>query len=106
MQPFITFRDLDKNGELKYYIMQRDEPHFVGIISAERYLDALVESAVPGYNLYIVFNGVLKGNYIPLRKDIKSEAQSVFDNMASWYWTERIQIDPKRYKKLKISNNV
>lgn len=102
MQPFITFRDKDKNGNLQYYILQRDYPHYVGVIASERVVGAIAEAVIPGYSLYVTFSGVLQGNYIPMYKDSKNEAQQILDNMAAWFWSERIAMDKKRFKKFKI----
>lgn len=102
MQPFITFRDKDKNGDLQYYILQRSYPHYVGIILSQSVSNAIAEAVIPGHNLYVTFGGVLQGNYIPMHKDSKNEAQQVLDNMATWFWAERIAIDKKRFKKFKI----
>jgi hypothetical protein len=35
-------------------------------------------------------------------KDSKNEAQQILENMAAWFWSERIAMDKKRFKKFKI----
>lgn len=102
---FITFRDKDSEGELRYYILQREFPHFVGIISNIPVPNALCFSPIPEYNMYIVFSGTLRGGFIPLYKDITFEVEKVFNDMASWYYEEIIKRDEKRYRKFKIITN-
>lgn len=105
MMPFITFRDKDKNGNLLYYILQRDFPHYVGLLSPYPIEGVLCQSAITGHSLWIVFNGTLRGNMIPSHKGEMVEMQVVFDNMAVWFHSERILLDEKRYKKFKIISN-
>ena len=102
MNQFITFRENDSNDKLQYYIVQRSFPHYVGLISNIPVSEAMCCSPIPGYNLYIVFAGTLRGNVVPGYRDIAFDEQKTFNDMASWYYTERILKDEKRYKKLKI----
>lgn len=104
MTPYITYRDKDEKGNLQYYILQRNFPHFVSVISAIPKTGTW-QSAVAGYNLWVIFNGTLRGNMIPDYKNISEEIQMVLDSMAGWYCSERIVPDPKRFKKFKIISN-
>jgi hypothetical protein len=99
VSPYITFRDTDKLGELQYYILQRDFPHYVGCISSVPVNWAIIQVGIPGYNLWVVFSGVLQGNFIPSYADVKDELSLVFGAMAQWYLTNRILTDEKKYKK-------
>lgn len=99
--PFITFRDND-GVTLRYYILQRDFPHNVGVILSQPNSEAIVQSPIPGYNLWVVFNGTLQGNFVQAKVDYQKELQVVYDNMAAWYWSERIAMDKKRYEKFKV----
>ena len=102
MEPFITFKDTDKNGELQYYILQRAFPHFCGVILNVPPEDSLMVAPVSGYHLYITFAGTLQGNYLLSRADIEKQLYDVFSSMASWYYENRVLKDQKRYKKFKI----
>lgn len=105
MSPFITFRDRDANGELQYYILQREFPHFVGILVSQPVEHSLAQSPISGHYLWVAFAGTLRGNIIPGYQDIQNEIESVFQNMAAWYYTNRIEPDLKKYRKWKIQSN-
>ena len=104
MNPYITYRDKDEKGELQYYVLQRDFPHFIGVLATYPVAGTWY-SAVPGYNLYVIFNGTLRGNSVPAYNNITEEIQTVLDNMAAWFWCERIAVDQKKFKRLKILSN-
>ena len=101
MSPFITFRDKDEDGKLQYFILQRDFPHFVGIIR-EYPSTGNWCSAVAGHNLWVTFSETLRGNVVPSYKNISDEIQSVMDNMAAWFHAERIVLNEGKFKKFKI----
>lgn len=104
MNPYITFREKDSNGNLQYYILQKEHPHYVGIITA--FNDGSNWAApIPGYNLYVLYSGTLIGNLIPLEKTISKNIELVLNNMAAWFWSERIVSAEWRYKKFKINSN-
>lgn len=105
MSPYITFRDYDKEGKLQYYILQREFPHYVGVVSSIP-IAGNWYTPIIGYAMYIVFGGVLRGMYIPDYKNIGEEVMAIMENMAAWYYDNRISIDEKRYKKFKITTNV
>lgn len=98
MSPFITFRDTDKSGALQYYILQRDFPHYIGRISERPEVSLIEPTMVPNYKLFIIFGGVLQGNFLPAHSGIEDELKGVFQKMADFYY-RRILEDPKRYKK-------
>lgn len=103
MSPFITYRDKDENGNLQYYILQRDFPHFVGVISSTP-ITGTWQSGIAGHNLWVIFAGTLRGNVVPNYNHISEEIDSVFTNMAAWFHAERIVMDQKRFKRFKINN--
>lgn len=105
MQQFITYRELDKNDELQYYILQKEFPHFVGCISAIKKENVIAQCPISEYNLYIVFCGTIRGNFIPSYKNIVEEIDAAVSNMANWYKENRIQTNQKRYEKFKIKSN-
>lgn len=101
MSPYITFREKDRNGDLQYYVLQRAHPHYVGRVSplpiAENWC-----APIAGYRLWMIFDSTLIGRFIPSHKEVSHEIQTVLEAMAAWYWSDRIVVDEKRYKKFKI----
>lgn len=102
MSPYITFRDENKEGVLTLYILQRDFPHYVATIADHPIINTLCCEAIAGHHLYLVFQGTLRGNFIPGFKNVSQEIQIVFEDMARWFYAERCLKDPKRYKKYLI----
>lgn len=105
MNPYITFRDKDKEGNLQYYILQREFPHYIGLIS-EYPKAGNWYSAIAGHNLWVLFGGTLRGNMVPGYQNLEAGIQVIMDGMALWYLENRILPDEKRYKKFKITTNV
>ncbi len=103
--PYITFREPDKSGNLEYFVLQRDFPHWVGRISTIPKEGALAQSTIAGYNMYVIIEGTLRFGLIPNYKNVMEEMQLVVDTMAIWFYTERIIMDKKRYEKFKIKSN-
>jgi hypothetical protein len=99
--PFATYRELQK-GQLEYFIVQKDYPHFLGRIVTFPVEQSLVNCPVAGYNLWVTFNGTLRGNFIPAQNNITDEIQLVFERMALWFASERIMGNGKRFDKFKI----
>lgn len=99
MSPFITFKDFDKDGQVQYYILQREYPHFVGKIAYYPTGGSICEVPVTAHNLYVSFSGVLRGNFVPAYPKVEEEITAVFHAMALWFYSNRILQDPKRYRK-------
>jgi hypothetical protein len=99
MSPYITFRDHDSKGELQYYILQRDYPHFCGRVDYFPSTEPLCQVPVTGHHLYISYAGTLRGNIAPVHEQFEREILFVFHSMALWFYSERIMKDPKRYRK-------
>lgn len=99
--PYITYREEDE-GILKYFILQKDFPHNIGVVATQPNIESLVQSTVAGYNLWIVFVGTLRGNFVAVYPNYEKDMQQIFDNMALWFVAERILKDQKRYEKFKI----
>jgi hypothetical protein len=106
MNPFITFREKDKDGNLQYYVLQRAFPHYIGVVLNNPGSGLIGQSAIPGYTLWVVFDGTLMGNMIPNYRNVANEIQTVLDNMAAWYWSDRIILNEKKYSKFKILSYV
>ena len=100
--PFITFREVDDKNILRYYILQKDFPHCLAVILSQPMPESLCQSVVPGYNLWVVWDGTLRGNYVAAYPDYEKDLQFTMDNMAAWYFSERIEKDKKRYEKFKV----
>lgn len=105
MIPFITFREPDENGGVRYYILQREFPHYIGVVSISPD-GTIVNAPISGYYLWVVFAGTLRGNMIPAFPDVYKEMESVFTAMSEWYYLNRIKSNPKKYAKFKIKENV
>lgn len=103
MEPFVTYRDKDRTGILQYYILQRDYPHYVGLISETRSETAIMQMPITKHNLYVIYSGTIRGYYAPGYKDAMQEIEHVFRHMAEWYYHNRIVPDPKRFKKWVVS---
>ncbi len=102
MIPFIAFTEKDENDSIRYFVLQKDFPHFVGeILSHPK--EGTWQSPIGGYNLWVVFSGTLQGRLIPSYRNISDEMQSVFDNMAVWYLANKIIPNKSKYKKFKIN---
>lgn len=99
MSPFVTFMDEDKTGELQYYILQREFPHFVGLIAHQKAESTLTQQPILGYNLWIIFAGTIRGNFIPSYQNIQKEVDAVFLEMSNWFYQHRVLANPKKYKK-------
>ena len=104
MNPYITYRDDDEEGNSRYYILQKDFPHIKCLLN--NYPTRNLYQAIPilGYNIWIVFDGTLRGNMLPGYKDIDEEVKKVMQDMSDWYYINRVLRFPKRYKKLKGLN--
>lgn len=102
MQPFITFRDTDKDGKLQYYILQRDFPYYIGQIVTYPVEGAIICLPISKYSLWISFAGNIQGNLIHATSDFYNEIQPIFLNMTEWYLVNRILIDVKKFSKWKL----
>jgi len=99
--PYITYRELHE-GQLQYYILQKEFPHFQAIISSHPVNATLCQVPIPGYNLWVVFDYTLRGKMIPSYNDIQKEIEEQMHKMAIWFLTERIYSEPKKFNKWKF----
>lgn len=106
MIPYITFREIDDSGELQYYILQREHPHYVGVIKNVPHGNILMRAAIPGHMLWVEFAGTLRGNFVEARTDIVAELDGLFTDMAQWFYLNRVKPNEKKYKKFKLKSNV
>lgn len=102
MTKYVTYRDKDKDDNLQYFVLQKDFPHFVGMVSPIPKIELIPAIAISNYNLWMVFNYTLRGRMIPSYKNIEKEILSVMSDMAEWYYENRILTEPKKFKKFKI----
>lgn len=103
MNRYITFRDTNDKGDLLYFILQRDFPHYNCCLADQPIVNFVQPMPISSYNLWIVFVGTLRGNFIPYYQSIGDEIRAVMQDMAEWYFTERILKDEKKFKKWKIN---
>jgi hypothetical protein len=99
---FITF----KEGE-HVFILQSAFPNYVGKLwKCETDWDLYqikkeLQAQVQGYRMMVTFVGTLEGNLVYLG-DKKQQLQSLMNEMAFWYFMNRIDKDQKRYAKYKL----
>lgn len=105
MSPYITYRDTDKNNQLQYYVLQRAFPHYTGRIVTYPEESVFGIAPIPGYRLWIICDGTIRGSIIPSYKDTVREVTDVLFQMSAWFWAERIVLDEKKFKKWKIISN-
>lgn len=104
--PFATFRE-DTTDGTRYYIVEKSFPHWCGLVTYVPIEGKIAQSvAVQGYNLWVSFNGVLQGNYVPYVVNVDKDAQAALQRMAEWFLTERIEKNEKKYRKFKIVSDV
>lgn len=102
MIQYITYREIDTEGRLCYYILQKEFPHYKGIIALEKLENTLSSAPIAGYKMYVNFNGTLRGNLIPSYNDVLKEIDIIMEDMAIWFLNNRILADQKKYSKFKI----
>lgn len=101
--PYITFREADEEGILRYYILQREHPHYIGVITDKPSSYTLTAVQIQGYRLSVSFGGTLRGNFVPAYNGVYEDLETVFKDMAGWYYKNRIVPNEKNYTKFKIN---
>lgn len=104
MSKYITYRDGDE-GEPEYYILQRDFPHYVARLSETISGNEFYSEKIDGYNLHLVFYGVINGRFIPSFQNAMSDIIEIVRDMSLFYLSQRISKNPKRYKKFKDADS-
>ncbi len=102
MNEFITYRDTNTEGELLYFVLQKDFPHFNCYISERPVVNFVQPMPITDYHLFLVFSGTIRGMMIPDYRNMGEEIQSVMQDMAAFYYEQRILKDLKKYRKWKI----
>lgn len=102
MSPYITFKDTNSKGELMFYVLQRDFPHYVAYLSYFPIEGAINQVPISGHNLFLIFSGTIRGAYIPSYQDTLTEIEYIMAEMSKWFYEHRIVPDVKRYKKWAI----
>lgn len=105
MIPFITYREPNNNGEMEYYILQKQFPHYIGKISGNLFEKSLSRHPISKHNLYVVFSGTILGAYVPSYKNVMEEIDAVMAQMALWFYDNRILQNEKRFSKFKIKTD-
>ena len=101
--PYISYREPNEDGLLCYYILQKAHPNYVGIIANGILEKALSYAVIPGYSLYVNFAGVLNGRFIPSYPDVLKEIDLTINDMAEWFYYNRISGQLKKYSRFKIN---
>jgi hypothetical protein len=101
MIPYITYRE-EKEGNLLYYILQKEHPHYVGVI-AYGPIENKIQIPITEHNLYVTFAGTIRGNFIPSYRDVVNQIEQTMTSMAIWYYENRILKEPKKYSKFKLN---
>lgn len=103
-EPFITYRE-DVSGKLCYFILQKEFPHYVGLIKESPMGGTLPQMNIPGYSLWIQIVGTVRGSYIPSYQDVETEMNSVAGRMSQWLLDNRILPAESKYRKFKTITN-
>jgi hypothetical protein len=101
MSPFITFRDDDLQNGLQYYILQREYPHYMSVITEDKLDSIIPPQQITGYYLWVNFCGTLRGNLIPGYLHIQEDIKFVLNEMTQWYYINRVVPQHKKFKKFK-----
>ena len=102
MSPYITFRDINKKGELAYYILERSYPHYVFEITTIPEDSFFISSIqITGYYMWLKFEGTILGEVLPSYKNTFDEIKSVMFNASNWFYENRISQNESKYKKFK-----
>lgn len=99
---YITFREPDENGKLRHFVLQKEFPHNLGRVDNQPNLTSLAQGTIPGYNLWIVSVGTIRGNTVYYYPKHEIDMANIFNNMAIWYLNERIKKNEKLYEKFKV----
>lgn len=87
--PFISFKEKNGSGGINYFILQKDHPHYLGIVSSNP-TQNLPYAPMSGYRLWVVLSGTLQGRMVPSHPTLKQEIADTLRNMADWYLKEMI----------------
>jgi hypothetical protein len=102
MSPYITFRDINKKGELSYYILQRAYPHYVFEITTIPEDSFFINNMpITNYYMWLKFDGTILGDFIPSYKNVYDEINEIMFNASNWFYENRICTNESKYKKFK-----
>jgi hypothetical protein len=102
---YITYRENDNAGELKYYILQRIYPHYTFELSTYPVERIFPAHQINGYHLWVCFAGTIMGNLIlPSLAIQEKQINCVMDDAATWFYEHRLIPQAKKYKKFKYDN--
>lgn len=95
---YILFRE-----EAGLYVLQKDFPHSIGKLTNKKE-EIKPQCVIPGYQLYVTFDGTLRGNYMPSDRFFMQETSEVLPNMAN-FLLENLIYTTDEYEKYKIRNS-
>ena len=106
MSNFITYKELDAKGQPSYYILQKDFPHYMGVVSVTPRKYLVEAQPISGYYMWVVFDGTLRGKQVPSYTNVIEEINEAISKMAIWYLQTVILPKKENYKKFKIHDTV
>lgn len=95
--PYIVYKE-----EGKHYILQKAFPNYKAAIEPEPADKVFGYSQVPAHNLYLNFEGVIGGSWIPGFKHIEDEIRNQLELMAVWFYNNVVLKNTATFKKYKI----
>lgn len=102
---YITYREADNVGELKFYILQKTYPHYTFEVSTYPIERIFPAHQISGYYLWICFAGTIMGNLIlPSLAIQEKQINCVAEDVVNWFYQHRIIPQEKKYKKYKYDN--
>lgn len=102
MIKYLTFREPDESNGFSYFILQKEFPHILCKLSDIPVTYVVMPVPINDYNLFLNFEGLLRGRFLPSYKNILDQVSEVMQDMGLWFLQNRILIEPKRYKKWKM----
>lgn len=106
MSQYITYRESDPNLGLQYFILQKDFPHYLCLITEFKILDSVIPPHnIVGYNLWLNFKGTLRGMVFPGYANIQKDISFVMNDMADWFYANRVIPQEKKFKKFKYDSS-
>jgi len=96
-KPYIVYKE-----DGKHYILQKSFPNYKAVIEPQPTDKVFGCSQVPGHNLYLNFEGVIGGSWIPGFKHIEDEIRNQLELMAVWFYNNVVLKKSETFKKYKV----
>lgn len=99
MSNYITYREADSGGQLQYFILQKQWPHYVGMVIDNPSYKSILKTPIANTTLYVSLYGTLQGRLLPAYAGVDKEIAAIFTDMAVWFYENRILPNQKKYNK-------